>query len=217
MELSKHLDIQEKLRHEVRELEARLARDGRSEPNVEDVSEMHYLEAVVRESLRVHPAVSATLRVALEDDTLPLKNPVMGQDGRTRSSIPIRVGQELVIGIAQWNTDTSIFGEDAGIFNPDRWLGKTGQDLIQDISARNISTFSPLMTFIGGPRGCPGARFAILEVKVILMKLISAFSFQPRREDDDFMTLSNITSRPVLRSERHLGVQLPLLVQSVKK
>lgn len=43
--------------------------------------------------LRLHPASPRTDRIALEDDVIPLSNPIQTTDGKTITSIPIKAGQ----------------------------------------------------------------------------------------------------------------------------
>lgn len=43
--------------------------------------------------LRLHPAAPRTDRVALEDDVIPLSNPIHLSDGRTINALPVKAGQ----------------------------------------------------------------------------------------------------------------------------
>jgi cytochrome P450 len=59
------------------------------------------------------------------------------------------------------------WGEDADKFNPDRW-----DDLPESF------TTNAFMTFLQGPRGCIGKKFAETEMKVLLCSLLSMYEFQ---------------------------------------
>ena len=50
---------------------------------MDELNALPYLDAVTRETLRVHAPVSSTLRVAVKDDTIPLSTPVTDMDGKT--------------------------------------------------------------------------------------------------------------------------------------
>ena len=64
-ELARHQDAQEKLRQEVLSIPD-------EHPTIEQLSSLHYLECVIREIIRLYPAIPSSLRVAMEDDVIPL-------------------------------------------------------------------------------------------------------------------------------------------------
>ena len=50
-------------------------------PTMDELNALPYLEAVVRETLRVHAPVSGTIRVAAKDDVVPLERPYVDTQG----------------------------------------------------------------------------------------------------------------------------------------
>jgi cytochrome P450 len=48
---------------------------------MEDLNTLPYLDAVVRETLRVHSPAPESAREAVKDDILPLKRPVTDENG----------------------------------------------------------------------------------------------------------------------------------------
>ncbi|KAG6857646.1 hypothetical protein H0H87_010214 [Tephrocybe sp. NHM501043] len=75
-----------------------------------------YLDAVVRETLRLCPPVHSTIRVATTDDQIPVSHPVVLQDGTVvekGGSISIRKGSYIHIPIEGLNFSTDIWGSDA--------------------------------------------------------------------------------------------------------
>ena len=54
---------------------------------MDELSALPYLDAVVRETLRIHAPVPATTRVAVQDDILPLSTPVQDKNGKMLDSI----------------------------------------------------------------------------------------------------------------------------------
>lgn len=56
-------------------------------PTMDQLSELRYLDAVVREVLRIHPPVPNTVRVAMKDDTISLDTPFVDKNGVTQHSI----------------------------------------------------------------------------------------------------------------------------------
>jgi cytochrome P450 len=66
--------VQNKLRQE-------LATVNSPQPTYDELSSLRYLDFVVREVLRVHAPVTSTMRAAVEDDIIPLANPVTDKNG----------------------------------------------------------------------------------------------------------------------------------------
>lgn len=75
-----------------------------------------YLDAVVRETLRLCPPVHSTIRVATSDDQIPISHPVVLQDGTVVEKggfISIRKGSYIHIPIEGLNCSTEVWGSDA--------------------------------------------------------------------------------------------------------
>jgi hypothetical protein len=54
---------------------------------MDELNALPYLDCVVREALRIHAPVPATIRVAMKDDIIPLSSPFIDRLGRTQHSI----------------------------------------------------------------------------------------------------------------------------------
>ena len=78
--LAQRHDIQSRLRDELLTLDT-------ESPTMEQLNALPYLDAIVRETLRVHSVVPNTVRVAIEDDSLPLATPFLDKNGQTRNEI----------------------------------------------------------------------------------------------------------------------------------
>jgi len=101
---------------------------------MDQLNALPYLDMVVRETLRVHAPVPSTIRVAVEDDILPLNTPVTDRKGQVHEFIRyvpkhpkltfidfcsvcrVKKGQTMVIPILVMNRNKSIWGEDAKEF-----------------------------------------------------------------------------------------------------
>lgn len=84
-----------------------------------DIDAAPYLDAVVRETLRICPPVHSTIRVATADDQIPVSHPVILQDGTVVAKdghITIRKGSYIHIPIEGLNLSTEIWGSDAHTF-----------------------------------------------------------------------------------------------------
>ena len=54
---------------------------------MDELNGLPYLDAVVRETLRVHAPVPSTMRVATKDDILPFGEPVKDKNGNVLNNI----------------------------------------------------------------------------------------------------------------------------------
>lgn len=79
--LTQHVEAQNRLRNE-------LIAVGTDNPTMDELNALPYLDAVVRETLRIHAPIPSTLRVATRDDILPLSEPIKDKYGRMIDGIP---------------------------------------------------------------------------------------------------------------------------------
>ena len=83
---------------------------------MEELNNLPYLDAVVREASRVHSPVPVTARIAKEDDVIPLEVPFVDIDGETQTNIKVTKGDYLMIPIHSVNKSEKIWGKDAAQF-----------------------------------------------------------------------------------------------------
>ncbi|KAL0061794.1 hypothetical protein AAF712_011311, partial [Marasmius tenuissimus] len=102
-------EVQRKLREEVSLMET-------DSPSMDRLNALPYLDAVVRETLRLLAPVTFTLRQAMEDDVIPLGAPFVDRYGRRHESLEVKKGQSVIIPILAINKDKSLWGEDAEEF-----------------------------------------------------------------------------------------------------
>ncbi|KAJ3573306.1 hypothetical protein NP233_g2502 [Leucocoprinus birnbaumii] len=200
--LTKHKDVQAKLREELRQVST-------DNPTMDELNSLSYLDAVVREALRLYAPVTSTLRVTTKDDVIPLDEPVVDRTGKTHDHLEIKKGQTVMIPITLINSSTKIWGEDAKDFNPSRWTSTPS-------SAGSIpGIWGNLMTFLGGQRACIGYRFSLVEMKALLFTLLRAFEFELAVPHDDIVPKSEVVTRPVLRTDPNNANQLPVIIRAV--
>ncbi|KAJ3535832.1 hypothetical protein NMY22_g6302 [Coprinellus aureogranulatus] len=198
--LSNDLEVQKKLREELLEVST-------DNPTMDELNALPYLDAVVRETLRVHAPVASTIRVAVKDDTIPLSTPVTDTTGQVHEYLEIKKGQTLFIPIVPINREEGIWGEDSHEFKPERWTS------VPPAAGAIPGVWGNSLTFLGGPRACIGYRFSVVEMKAILFTLIRAFEFEFAVPAEDVGKRSTIVQRPYLRSDPKAGNQLPLKVK----
>ncbi|KAJ7473713.1 cytochrome P450 [Mycena galericulata] len=195
--------VQSKLRDELFTLST-------EKPTMDELNSLVYLENVVRETMRVHAPVMHTQRMAMQDDVLPLSKPYIDKHGKSHGSLPIPKGQIMHIPISAVNTDTEIWGEDAGEFIPERW------EHIPEAVTSVPGVWANLFTFFAGPDNCIGFRFSLLEIKVILFMLIRTFEFEPGTPKGSIVpeAVGLVFKPSVLGDEKGSG--LPLIVKLYK-
>lgn len=72
--------MQQKLREELLSVSS-------DTPTMEELSALPYLDAVVTETLRLHPPIAMLTRVAAQDDVIPLNEPFTDRHGKPHSEI----------------------------------------------------------------------------------------------------------------------------------
>ncbi|KAJ3527607.1 hypothetical protein NMY22_g9729 [Coprinellus aureogranulatus] len=168
--LSCRHEVQEKLRKEVMDA---VSEHGH-EMSYETLMSLPFLDAVCKETLRIHPPVPFVFRAPFEDTVLPLACPMKMVDGNEEYSIMVPKGTKVLLPLHFSNRDPEIWGPDAHEWKPERWLAPLPESLTQ---AKVPGVFSQLMTFLGGNRACLGFMFSQLEMKVVLVTLLGSFRF----------------------------------------
>ncbi|KAH0582745.1 hypothetical protein H2248_010659 [Termitomyces sp. 'cryptogamus'] len=188
--------------------EARKAHNG--DLSYDDLVSLPFLDAICRETLRLHAPVPKVARVPRQDIVLPLLTSIKGNDGREMNSILVPKNTKIFIDILNANRDTLLWGPDSLEWKPERWLKPLPEALCE---ARIPGIYSHLLTFLGGGRACIGFKFSQLEMKVVLSTLISQFRFFPPRKEIVWQ-MGGITT-PTLKDFPEVP-QLPLVVELVK-
>ncbi|KAF8183822.1 cytochrome P450 [Mycena galopus ATCC 62051] len=174
LELARNPEFQEKLREEVSTRQGNVVYDS-----------LPLLNAFIKEVLRVYPAAAIRERVALTDEIIPLSEGIVTTTGHRITQIPIRKGDQVMLALASYQRLQSLWGNDPDSFNPYRWIeGKVNQ-------GEAIGPYANLLSFLGGPHVCPGWRFAVLEMQVILCEVTRKFSFTLPVNDNIGVKFSN--------------------------
>ncbi|KAI0713837.1 cytochrome P450 [Earliella scabrosa] len=169
--LSLHPEVQGKLRKEI--IDAR-EQYGNDIP-YDELSQLPYLDAVCRETLRLHTPVNLSVRCATRDIVLPLWEPIRGVDGKIMNEVLVPAGTMTLINLGACNTNKVLWGEDALEWKPERWLSPLPR-AVDDAPIPGI--YSKLMTFLGGGRSCIGFKFSQIEMKVVISVLVATFRFE---------------------------------------
>ncbi|XP_044505204.1 cytochrome P450 704C1-like isoform X1 [Mangifera indica] len=166
--LCKHPHIQERIAKEV--IQATQMTDDSSTEELaagiteETIEKMHYLHAVLTETLRLYPAAAVDGKICFSDDTLPDGFSV--KKGDLVAYLPYAMGRMK-----------SLWGDDAEEFQPERWLNENGH--FQAASPFIFTTFQARETGIeAGPRVCLGKEFAYRQMKIFSMILLGSYKFK---------------------------------------
>ena len=183
--LSKHPEVQSRLRAEIRErLPPITDNDADSAISSVDIDHMPYLTAVCNEVLRYFSPVPLTLRVAARDTE------IQGQF--------VPKGTSIILTPWAINKSESMWGPDARVFNPERWLPKYDGD--KRAASGGATSNYAFLSFLHGPRSCIGQSFAKAEFACLLASWIGRFEFElENKEEADEKNLkirAGVTARP---------------------
>lgn len=152
-------------------------------PTMDELNALPYLDAVVRETMRVHAPVPSSIRVAMRDDVIPLNTPYVDVHGQVHDAVRVTKGSPIFIPILAINRAKALWGEDAHEFRwvvahaygcrvvltvffwlvvrPERWAN------VPEAAQSVPGVWGNLMSFLGGPRSCIGYRFSLVESVIL--------------------------------------------------
>jgi cytochrome P450 len=148
-------EIQKRIQDELHDI---FSDDPSRETTMEDLKQMRYLEACIKESMRFTSTTPYTVRDCAEDVEVSSRSLVIPKDA-------------TVLLYHYFVHKDRKHWKDPFTFNPDRFFESTEK--------RNPFAFIP---FSAGPRNCPGQKYASLEQKGLLSSILRNFtviSLQP--------------------------------------
>ncbi|KIK60269.1 hypothetical protein GYMLUDRAFT_168136 [Collybiopsis luxurians FD-317 M1] len=208
-ELGKDLALQSMIRKEVLGISENVQRDLK----FEDLEKLPLMNAFLKEVLRMHPGLPMSDRVAITDTLLPLSEALVTTSGERITALPIRKGQHIIIATASYNRLVSVWGNDAHVFRPSRWLESGRDNDVMSVKGTALGPYAGLATFFGGPRVCLGWRFALTELQVLLSVLIRRFKFSLPDDKNKFIRPRLAVTLAPVREDGCFG--LPVVVKDV--
>ncbi|KAI6117840.1 cytochrome P450 [Pisolithus croceorrhizus] len=210
LELARKPDIQSRLRSEIRQQESVIHARGDTQFTASDLDNMPYLNAVIKasEALRYHCAAAQVFRMASQDCILPLSRPIRTESGELMHEVSVPKGTRIIASVAAYNRNKDMWGEDADVFNPDRWLDGIAKDKKESATG----AYASLLTFGGGPRTCLGWRFAVIEIQVFLAEIVRKYEISLTEKARRIRRESCLVMVPTVEGEINRGVQLPLAI-----
>ncbi|KAK0227577.1 cytochrome P450 [Armillaria fumosa] len=236
-ELAAHPEDQNKIREEISQVQPQNGKLSSTE-----YDSMSFLNATIKEGLRLHPMAPTLMRRTVQDECLPLSEPITARDGKVLKYIPIPKGQTLLCSVYIYNryefqfliVDTvrlnhttrlpSIWGSEAGQWNPNRFMNDRTKP------RASLGMYANLMSFGSGMRSCvgwvlacslfPGLilgetsswQFAIMEMQVILVDLLKHFQFSLPEGLNLLEFPAGPVIVPVVEGKANQGSQVPLRV-----
>ncbi|XP_054274267.1 cytochrome P450 6a2-like [Macrosteles quadrilineatus] len=146
-QLALHLDIQQRLQKEI----DTVLSNHKGQWSYQAMKEMTYLDQVVQESQRMYPIIPLLQRECTKTYKVP------------DSDLVIEKGVIVTIPVAGLHLDPQHY-PDPETFNPDRFEGN------------NFKPNPAFLPFGDGPRICIAMRFAVMEVKVSVARIMANFT-----------------------------------------
>jgi cytochrome P450 len=148
--LATHPDEQQKLQEHI---DAHFDPETENDmPSYDTVSQMDYLDMFIRETLRMYPILPMII------------NRQSTEEFRIKNIGTIPAGTRIAVDMYSLHFDPALWGPvDPHIFYPERFATK-----------RHPMAWVPLGA---GPRNCIGMRFALIEIKILLVRLLKTYSF----------------------------------------
>ncbi|KAM6157324.1 cytochrome P450 3A14-like [Erethizon dorsatum] len=145
-------DVQKKLQQEID-----TTLPNKAFPTYDAMMEMEYLDMVVNETLRLYPVANRIERMSKKDFEI--------------NGVFIPKGTVVMVPSFALHRDSKYWPE-PDEFHPERFSKKNKE---------NIDPYI-YMPFGNGPRNCIGMRFALMNIKLALIRVLQNFSFHPCKE-----------------------------------
>ena len=150
---------------------------GNGPLDIKHVDKLKYIEAVLRETIRLHPTVTAIGR-----HTKSGQDELIG-DGKYR----ICAKDVAILGIAALHRDPAVWGEDANDFSPERMLN-------WGFEALPPNAWKP---FGHGVRACIGRGFAWQEATIAVALILQRFQVEMADPSYELKIRQTLTIKPV--------------------
>ncbi|XP_065221286.1 cytochrome P450 4C1 isoform X2 [Planococcus citri] len=165
--LGSHPEHQEKV---VEELDS-IFGDSNRAVTLRDMTEMKYLERVIKETLRLFPSVPFIGRTLNEDVTI--------------ENYVVPKGTHLNIQLYHIHRCPDQFPNPEQ-FNPDNFLP-------ENVAKRHPYSYVP---FSAGPRNCIGQKFALMEEKTMLSQILRYYKVEAKEKFQDMNLMNELVLRP---------------------
>lgn len=128
---------------------------------------LSYMDAVIKEAIRMHPGVGLILERIVPEGGLVLS------DGRV-------IAPGTIVGMNAWvvHPDKTVFGPDAESYVPERWLRQEDESEIE-VESRRVRMREADLTFGSGSRICIGKNLGFLEIYKLVAAIFTVYDVSP--------------------------------------
>lgn len=147
---------------------------GRTPPSYKEARALPYVDAVIRESLRVLPGVSMSMERYV---------PRGGYNLPTGDHLP----DGTVIGMNPYitNRNKSIYGEDTDEFRPERWLRDEDKGETEEAFQARLTYMNKHdLSFGGGSRSCIGKNMGLFQTYKVIVTLITLYEIELATDEE---------------------------------
>uniref|UniRef100_A0A182QL51 Cytochrome P450 n=1 Tax=Anopheles farauti TaxID=69004 RepID=A0A182QL51_9DIPT len=169
LSLAKNPEVQQRAFNEVRNIVG----DDRKQPvTMTMLNDMHYMDLVIKETLRLYPSVPLFGRKMLQNTEI---NGKIFPAGSNVVMLPFFLGR-----------DADLFPNPEK-FDPERFSVET--------SAEKTNPYQ-YVPFSAGPRNCIGQKFAVAELKSLVSKVLRNYELLPPEEPHEETFIAELILRP---------------------
>ncbi|PRQ24583.1 putative cytochrome P450 [Rosa chinensis] len=181
-ELLRHPRVMKKLQNEVRGIAG-----NKTEITEDDLVGMHYLKAVIKETLRLHPPA-------------PLLVPRVSTQDVKINDYDIKANTQVIVNAWAIGRDPKSYNN-PDVFEPERFLNSA-----IDYKGDNFQ----YIPFGAGRRGCPGIQFALAVKEIALANLVHRFDWAlPEGVRGEDLDMSESTGASVHRKYPLKAIAIP--------
>ncbi|KAK9875045.1 hypothetical protein WA026_005848 [Henosepilachna vigintioctopunctata] len=162
--LANHSEYQDEVYEEIVQIVGE-----KEKPSYADLKSMSFLDRFLRESMRLYPPA-------------PFIGRTIAEDVVTKTGYRIPAGTEVVFHIFDIHRSPFIY-DNPDTFDPDRFLPENSKK-------RHPFSYLP---FSAGPRNCIAQKFALLEIKSSICKILKKFKLEPVTLAEDIKFIPDVT------------------------
>lgn len=175
--LAQRPHIQDRARKEVLEV---FGNDPTAAPTAEQIKNLPYMDALLKENLRLHPPVH----------TIPTRTAAVDTE---LGGYAVPKGTTVGLSISTLNRHPQ-FWDDPDTFDPERFLNGKKHRIYH------------WMPFAAGPRRCLGDRFSLMEQKTLLSKLLSGYEILPEHKREGELLAGDLALPLVFKQPQPVNI-----------
>lgn len=154
-----------------------------------DAPHLPYLQAIIKETFRLHPPV-------------PLLLPRQSREDKQVGGYVIPKDAQVLVNVWGNGRDPNVWGENAGEFVPERFLGSG-----VDVKGQHFE----LVPFGGGRRICPGLQLGMRMLHMMLGSLLNNFNWKLEEGTDRENMMDEVVGMTLRKAQPLRAVPLSIV------